>query len=122
TVRARIRLQATKRLWAAASADYGSGLPVELDTAGLDRDFLLAQYGEEILSRVNLGRGRVKPGFSLGAAAGAEIYRKESRTLSFQVEAANLTGRVNVLNFAGLFSGTAVGAPRSASARLRFSF
>ncbi|HKF25305.1 MAG TPA: hypothetical protein VKB24_04995, partial [Candidatus Acidoferrum sp.] len=122
TVRARIRLQATKRLWAAASADYGSGLPVELDTAGLDRDFLLAQYGEEILSRVNLGRGRVKPGFSLGAAAGAELYRKESRTLSFQVEAANLTGRVNVLNFAGLFSGTAVGPPRSASARLRFSF
>jgi len=38
------------------------------------------------------------------------------------VEANNLTGRVNVLNFAGLFSGTAVAAPRSASAHIRFTF
>jgi hypothetical protein len=122
TVRARVRMQVSKRAWAAVSADYGSGLPVELDTANTDLDFLLAQYGEEILSRVNLDRGRVKPNFSLGAAAGAELYRKETRTLNLQVEAANLTDRVNVLNFAGLFSGTAVAAPRSASARLRFTF
>jgi hypothetical protein len=122
TVRARVRMQVSKRAWAAVSADYGSGLPVELDAANTDLDFLLAQYGEEILSRVNLDRGRVKPNFSLGAAAGAELYRKETRTLNLQVEAANLTDRVNVLNFAGLFSGTAVAAPRSASARLRFTF
>jgi TonB-dependent receptor-like protein len=122
TVRARVRTQVSKRVWAAVSADYGSGLPVELDAANTDLDFLLAQYGEEILSRVNRDRGRVKPNFSLGAAAGAELYRKETRTLNVQVEAANLTDRVNVLNFAGLFSGTAVAAPRSASARLRFTF
>ena len=42
--------------------------------------------------------------------------------INIQVEANNLTDRVNVLNFAGLFSGTAVAAPRSASARLRFNF
>jgi len=42
--------------------------------------------------------------------------------LNFQVEADNLTDRVNVLNFAGLFSGTAVATPRSLSARLRFNF
>jgi len=122
TVRARVRMQATKRVWTAISADYGSGLPVELDTDSIDLDFLLAQYGEEILSRVNLDRGRVKPNFSLGAAIGAELYRKEARTLTFQIEAANLTDRVNVLNFASLFSGTAVAAPRSASGRLRFTF
>ena len=122
TVRARVRMQATKRIWAAASVDYGSGLPIELDTGSIDLNFLLAQYGGAILSRVNLDRGRVKPNFSLGAAAGAELYRKEGRTVNFQVEAANLTDRVNVLNFAGLFSGTAVAAPRSASARLRFTF
>jgi hypothetical protein len=122
TVRARVRMQATKRVWAAVSANYGSGLPIELDPSSLDLSFLLAQYGEEILSRVNLERGRVKPNFSLGAAAGAELYRKESRTLNLQVEATNLTDRVNVLNFAGLFSGTAVAAPRSASVRLRFTF
>jgi outer membrane cobalamin receptor len=122
TVRARVRAQVTKRVWAAVSANYGSGLPIELDPESIDSNFLLAQYGAEILSRVNLERGRVKPNFSLGAAVGAELYRKEARTLNFQVEAANLTDRVNVLNFAGLFSGTAVAAPRSASARLRFTF
>jgi len=122
TVRARVRAQVSKRVWAAVSATYGSGLPVELDTANIDLNFLLAQYGEEILSRVNFDRGRVKPNFSLGAAAGAELYRKETRTLNLQVEIANLTDRVNVLNFAGLFSGTAVAAPRSASARLCLTF
>lgn len=122
TVRARARMQATKRVWASISADYGSGLPIEFDSDSIDLNFLLAQYGKDILSRVNLDRGRVKPNFSLGAALGAELYRKESRTLNFQFEAANLTDRVNVLNFAGLFSGTAVAAPRSASARLRFTF
>lgn len=122
TVRARVRIQATKRVWAAVSADYGSGLPIELDAGNIDLNLLLAQYGEQILSHVNLSYGRVKPNFSLGAAVGAELYRKESRALNLQVEAANLTDRVNVFNFAGLFSGTAVGAPRSASARLRFTF
>ena len=122
TLRARIRAQATKKLWLAVSADYGSGLPVELDPETIDLNLLLAQYGPEILSQINFERGRVKPNFSLGAAAGAELYRKESRSLNFQVEADNLTDRVNVLNFAGLFSGTAVATPRSLSARLRFNF
>jgi hypothetical protein len=122
TVRARIRTQATKRIWAAVSAEYGSGLPIELAPDAIDVNFLLAQYGPEILARVNLDRGRVRPNFSLGAAAGVELYKKESRSVNVQVEADNLTDRVNVLNFAGLFSGTAVAAPRSASAHLRFTF
>jgi hypothetical protein len=122
TVRASIRAQITKRVWAATSVNYGSGLPVELDLTSVDMNFLLAQYGPDILSRVNFDRGRVRPNFSLNAAAGVELYRKESRTLTLQIAADNLTDRVNVLNFAGLFSGTAVAAPRSASAHLRFVF
>jgi len=122
TVRASGRAQIAKRVWAAASGDYGSGLPVELDLTGIDVNFLLAQYGPEILSRVNFDRGRVRPNFSLNAAAGIELYRKENRNLTLQVAADNLTDHVNVLNFAGLFSGTAVAAPRSASAHLRFVF
>jgi hypothetical protein len=122
TLRARIRAQATKHLWAAVRADYGSGLPIEIDPASIDLNFLLSQYGPEILSRVNFDRGRVRPNFSLGAAAGVELYRKESRTLNLQVEASNLTDSVNVVNFAGLFSGTAVAASRSANASLRFTF
>src|SRR5439155_7180048 len=71
TVRARVRAQATKRVWAAVSAEYGSGLPVELDDpTSSDLNFLLAQFGPEILARVNLDRGRVRPNFSLGAGAG----------------------------------------------------
>jgi len=61
----------------AATADYGSGLPVELDPASIDMNLLLAQYGPEILSRINFDRGRVRPNFSLGAAFGVELYRKE---------------------------------------------
>jgi hypothetical protein len=125
TVRARVRAQITKRTWAAVTADYGSGLPVELDTDTIDQNFvnfLLAQYGPAILARVDLNRGRVRPNFSLGTAAGVEMYKKESRSLNLQIEAANLTDRVNVLNFAGLFSGTAVAAPRSANVHLRFNF
>jgi hypothetical protein len=83
---------------------------------------LLAQYGPAILDRVNLQRGRVRPNFSLDAAGGFEAYRKEQRSISFQIEAVNLTDRVNVLNFASLFSGTGVAPPRSVSAHLKLSF
>jgi hypothetical protein len=122
TLRTRVRAQATKRLWTAVSADYGSGLPIELDPGSINLNFLLAQYGPEILSRVNLARGRVRPNFLLGAAAGVELYRKETRSVNVQLEGSNLTNRVNVLNFAGLFSGTAVAASRSANASMRFTF
>jgi hypothetical protein len=124
TVRARVRYQATERLWLAASAEYGSGLPVDLNgTPGpADIAFLLQQYGPAILNEVNFGVLRVRPNFSLDAAAGATLYHKEGRDLSCEIEGHNLTDKVNVLNFASLFSGTAVGPPASVSARLKFGF
>jgi hypothetical protein len=122
TFRSRIRFQSSKRTWLALSGEYGSGLPVELDTGSVDKNFLLAQYGPEIIGKVNFDRGRVSPNFSLGAAAGWDVYRKEQKSVSLQVQGANLTDRVNLINFASLFSGTAVAAPRSVSARLRLSF
>jgi hypothetical protein len=120
TARMRVRFQATERIWFAAGSQYGSGLPA--DTASEDPSVLLAQYGAAILDRVNLQRGRVRPNFALDAAAGFEPYRKEQRSISFQIEAANLTDRVNVINFASLFSGTGVAPPRSVSAHLKLSF
>ncbi len=122
TLRARVRLQSSKRTWVAISGDYGSGLPVELDAGNVDLNFLFAQYGPAIIGKVNFDRGRVAPNFSLGAAAGWEVYRKEQRSVALQVQGANLLDRVNVRDFAGLFSGTAVAAPRSVNARLRLSF
>jgi TonB-dependent Receptor Plug Domain len=120
TARARLRYQATKRLWFAGGAQYGSGLPA--DTGGASVNDLLAAFGPEILSRVNLARGRVRPSFSLDAAAGAELYRKEQHSAEFEIAAANLSDRLNVINFASLFSGTAVAPPRIVSARLKFTF
>jgi hypothetical protein len=120
TARAHGRFQATPRFWLALGGEYGSGLPA--DTGGADPAFLLAQYGPEILNRVNLSRGRVKSNFALDAGAGFELYRKEQRSAVLQIQSANLTDRVNVINFASLFSGTAVAPPWSVSGRLKLTF
>jgi outer membrane cobalamin receptor len=120
TARVRMRFQAPHHAWLAIGGEYGSGLPA--DTGGTDPGFLLAQYGAAIVDRVNLERGRVRPNVSWNAAAGVELYRKEQHSASFQIQAANLNNRVNVINFASLFSGTAVAPPRSVSARLRMTF
>jgi hypothetical protein len=121
TVRARVRFQPVQRVWFSASAGYGSGLPVNLDSLP-DLTSLLAQYGSAILNGVNFVDHRVRPNCSLDAAAGATLFHKEAKDVSVQLEANNLTGRVNVLNFASLFSGTAIGPPRSVSARLKVAF
>ncbi len=121
TVRARIRFQAIERLWFATGAGYGSGLPVNLDQP-IDFNAALTQFGPAILNQVNFAAGRVRPNFSLDASAGATLFHKENRDIAMQLEANNLTNRVNVLNFASLFSGTAVAPPRSVSARLKLSF
>lgn len=124
TWRARVRYQAMDRLWFVASADYGSGLPADVN-APLDPsqfNFLLQQYGSAILSEVNLDAGRVRPNFALDAGAGATLYNKEGREVSLEIEGHNLTNKVNVLNFASLFSGTAVAPPASVTARLKFGF
>jgi hypothetical protein len=64
----------------------------------------------------------VKPSFALDTGAGFEVYRKEQRSAALQVQATNLTDRLNVINFASLFSGTAVAPPRSVSGRLKLTF
>lgn len=124
TVRARLRFQATDRLWFATSAEYGSGLPVDLNgpVDASQLSFLLQQYGPAILNEVNFNAGRVRPNFSFDAAAGATLFHKEPKDVSFEIEGHNLTDKLNVLNFASLFSGTAVAPPASVSARLKIGF
>ena len=121
TVRARMRVQTTEKTWFALAGEYGSGLPVELDNDE-DFDLLLSQYGPAILAHVNLDRGRVRPSFSFDASAGAQLYRKEQRSASLEIQGTNLLNRVNVINFASLFSGTAVAPPRSVLASMRLTF
>jgi hypothetical protein len=122
TLRTRLRFQAVPRLWLALGAEYGSGLPVELGSGPIDSNFLLSQYGAAVLNRVDFGHGRVRPSLSLDASAGVDLYRRDLRTLSLLIQTTNLTDRVNVINFASLFSGTAIGPPRTFSGRLRATF
>jgi outer membrane cobalamin receptor len=119
TARIRVRFQAPRRIWFALGSEYGSGLPA--DTTA-DPSELLQQYGPAIVDQVDFNRARVRPNFSWDAAAGMELHRKEQRSASLQIETFNLTDRVNVINFASIFSGTAVAVPRSISSRLVVTF
>lgn len=120
SLHASVRFQAPRRSWLAMGMQYGSGLPADIGNA--DVNVLLAAYGPQILAHVDLQRGRVRPNFSLDLGAGSEIYRKERRSAALQIHVANLANRLNVINFASLFSGTAVEPPRSISARLKLTF
>ena len=121
TARARVRAQLPIGAWAAVDASYGSGLPADLGD-NPDYNFLLAQYGAQVLSRVSFDRQRVRPSYSLDVAGGVDVLRRERTAIILEAEASNLTNRVNVINFASLFSGTAIGVPRSASVQLKFQF
>jgi outer membrane receptor protein involved in Fe transport len=80
------------------------------------------QFGQRVVERVNFETGRVRPSFSLDASAGVTLTRPERGGLHLQVEVRNLTNRLDVINFAGLFSGTALAPPRSIAVRVRADF
>jgi outer membrane cobalamin receptor len=119
TVRARARYQLTNRVWAGVGAEYGSGLPFEFD--GTEQD-ALAQYSQQVVDRVNFDRGRVRPSLSIDASVGADVYHSEKLTIHFQADIENINDRLNVIDFGGLFSGNAIGPPRSYNLRLTTSF
>ncbi len=119
TVRARVRYEVTKRIWTAFGGTYDSGLPT--DFTGTYAEAAL-QYGPEILNRVNFSELRARPGFTVNASAGVILKQKEKKSLRLQVDVTNLTNQLNVIDFAGLFSGTALAPPRMASGRVQFEF
>jgi len=59
---------------------------------------------------------------SLDASVGADLLRKDNRALRFQADVQNLNNRLNLINFAGLFSGTSIAPPRSYALRLDATF
>jgi hypothetical protein len=119
TARIRIRYQVSPRFWLATGAEYGSGLPFEFEGDPADA---LATYGQAVVDRIDFDRGRIKPTLSVDVSAGADLYKKEKRSLRLQVDLANLNNRLNVIDFGGLFSGNAIGPPRSYSLRLATTF
>jgi outer membrane cobalamin receptor len=118
-----LRSRASYRLprgWIAGAASYDSGLPFKNfnDDPGAVAD----QFGQRVVDRVNFDTGRVRPSFSLDASLGFMLLKTGRPSLRLQAEGRNLTNRLDVINFAGLFSGTALAPPRSLGVRLRAEF
>jgi len=119
TIRARLRYQVAPRFWIAGGIQYDSGLPFEFDG---DPATVLAEYGQQVLDRINFSRSRIYPAFQVNASAGADIYKSERVNMRFQVDGQNLNNVLNVIDFGGLFSGNAIGPGRSFSMRLTTQF
>jgi len=119
TVRGRVSYQFTPSAWVALAASYGSGLPFEFTG---DRAQAIAQYGGRIVDRVDFETGRVRPAVSLDTSVGLVVLKTPRHGLRLQADVRNLTDRLTVINFAGLFSGTALAPPRSVAVRVRADF
>ena len=119
-VRTRFRFDVTPRFWLAFGGTYDSGLPI--DFGGSEADAAAQGYTQNILNRVNFADLRPRPLWSLNASAGVTLIKSEKYPMRFQIDETNLTDSLNVIDFAGLFSGTAIGIGRSVDARLKVNF
>jgi len=119
TVRGRLGYQFSSKASATAAVSYGSGLPVEFNG---DVDQATIQYGSRIVDRVDFERNRVRPSASIDASFSYVVFKTDRRRVRLQADVANVTNRLNVINFAGLFSGTALAPPRSLMVRIQSEF
>jgi hypothetical protein len=119
TIRGRVAYQLSDRAWVAMAASYGSGLPVEFVGAPAQA---LEQYGPRIFNQVDFENGRIRPSASLDAAFSVIVFKTQRQQIRVQANAVNVTDRLNVINFAGLFSGTALAPPRSVGVRVQVEF
>ncbi len=119
TLRTRFQYQLMPRLWFAAGANYGSGLPFEYTGDEADA---LAQYGTAVIDRINFDRGRIDPLLAVDASLGFDVYKNDRVNMRFQADGENLNNRLNIIDFGGLFSGNAIAPARSFGLRLNTSF
>lgn len=119
TLTTRFQYQLLPRIWFAAGAEYGSGLPFEYEGTEADA---LARYGSQVVSRINFERGRIRPLLAVNSSLGADVYKGEKMNMRFQVDGGNLNNRLNVIDFGGLFSGNAIAPARSVTMRLNTRF
>ncbi len=123
TVAGQIRFEPHRRVWLMSGARYGSGLPVELDVAEDEGNSAEEQtIPKDILERVNFERGRIRPNFTFDFSAGFRVWDRDPRSLTLQFDLRNLTDRLNVINFSGLFSGTALAPGRQATVQMKLRF
>ena len=121
TLRGRVRVQAHSRVWFAVANSYNSGLPFEID-GPTNLAFIAKQYGAEVLSKVNFERGRVRPSAEWDVSLGMTLLEAERRSVRLQGDMFNVFDRLNVVNFSGVLSGTALQAGRNFTLRLNATF
>jgi len=121
TFRARLRFQPVHCLWLAFASSYNSGLPFEIEGPS-NMSFIRQQYGPEILAKVNFERGRVRPSASLDASVGLNLFEADRKTIRLQADVNNLADRLNLINFSGVLSGTAIEAGRNFAIRVNVGF
>jgi TonB-dependent Receptor Plug Domain len=127
TVRGRLRYQFAPGLWVAGGIQYDTGLPFDFqcpsgETLAQCAAEQSAIYGQQVVDRLNLARGRILPSFQVNASAGADLYKSERADVQLQIDGENLNNVVDVIDFGGLFSGNAIGPSRSYSLRLTTNF
>jgi hypothetical protein len=122
TVHGRLRYQLNPRAWVAVGGEYGSGLPAVVEDTPQAIAQAVSEYGQAIVDRVDFERGRVKPSLSMDVSAGVDLWKHDQMAVRLQGDVQNLNNRLNLINFAGLFSGNAVAPPRSYFLRLQATF
>jgi hypothetical protein len=114
-----LRYQVDARLWVALGADYNSGLPFQPDLTPAQ---YATEYGQVVINHLNFTRDRISPYLTENASVGAELYQRGKYSVTIQGDAQNLSNKLEIIDFGGLFSGNAIGPSRIFSIRLMTSF
>ena len=116
TLSSELWYELNRRAWVGSTFWYGSGLPAEIDSGEV------STTDRRILNQVDFARGRIKPSYSIDFAGGIRLWSESARAIEADASITNVTDHLNVINFASLFSGTAISAPRSFDVRLKYTF
>lgn len=108
----------SRRVYAAMSGRYDSGIPFELPES-----FDPATFEDPLaLTLVNVESGRAKARSLVDVMVGSQLYRNGKTNIEAQVGLSNAFNTTYLLNFLSIFNGTHYGAPRTWSARLKVGF
>jgi outer membrane receptor for Fe3+-dicitrate len=119
TIRTRLRCQAAPRLWIALGSAYNSGLPFQPD---LTPQQYATEYGQTVINHLDFKRDRISPFLTENASVGTDLFKGDRYAVKLQADAHNLSNKLEVIDFGGLFSGNAIGPSRSFSLRLATYF
>ena len=75
-----------------------------------------------VINHLNFDRGRISPYLAENASVGADLYKREKYSIQLQADLQNLSNRIEIIDFGGLFSGNAIAPGRSFALRLSSSF